>query len=209
VNNSHRRLEPAYRGMRIGLFGGSFNPAHEGHAHVAETAMRRLGLDKVWWLVTPQNPLKNARETAPLAERMKSARAFAHGPAMIVTDIESRLGTRFSIDLLLKLRRRHPGVRFVWVMGSDNLNNFHRWRRWADIVHLAPIAFVARPGALAKARLSPFARRFALNRWTGAASTLADRHPPAWIVLTNPLDSASSTALRARRARKVTTNSEN
>jgi nicotinate-nucleotide adenylyltransferase len=194
--------------MRIGLFGGSFNPAHAGHAHVAETALRRLGLDKVWWLVTPQNPLKSARETAPLAERMQSARAFAHGPAMVVTDIESRMGTRFSIDLLLNLRRRHPGVRFVWVMGSDNLKNFHRWRRWAEIARLAPIAFVARPGALAKARLSPFARAFAVDRWTGAPHALAFQRPPVWMVLTNPLDSASSTALRARRMRKVTTNSE-
>ena len=123
--------------MRIGLFGGSFNPAHHGHAHVAETALRQLGLDKVWWLVTPQNPLKSAKETAPLAQRMNSARACAVGPAMVVTDIESRLGTRFSIDLLKKLQRLYPGVRFVWVMGSDNLNNFHHWRRWAEIARIA------------------------------------------------------------------------
>ena len=103
-------------GMKVGLFGGSFNPAHDGHAHVAETAMRRLGLDRVVWLVSPQNPLKDARHSAPLPERMASARAHAHGPSMIVSDFESRAGTAWTVDTLRLLVARHPGVHFVWLM---------------------------------------------------------------------------------------------
>lgn len=187
--------------MRIGLFGGSFNPAHEGHAHAAKTALKRLGLHKVWWLVTPQNPLKRARDSAPLMARMKSARAQARGHAMVVSDLESRWSTQFSIDLLDRLRRRFPGVHFVWVMGSDNLSNFHHWRRWRDFARRIPIAFVARPGALAKARFALAARRFAAARETGNPGALASTPAPAWLWLNGPLNSRSSTALRngARR----------
>ncbi|MGE3303741.1 MAG: nicotinate-nucleotide adenylyltransferase [Hyphomonadaceae bacterium] len=197
-----RRKEQAYPGMRIGLFGGSFNPAHEGHAHVAETALARLNLDRVWWLVTPQNPLKSSAETAPLAQRMASARAFANGPRMVVSDVESRWRTQFSIDLLRKLKKRYPGVHFVWLLGSDNLSNFHRWRRWEEIARLAPIAFVARPGHLARARFAKMARRFAAARRDRLP---ANARPPAWTWIAAPLDAHSSTALRrrARTARKV------
>src|SRR3954470_23274469 len=118
-------LEP---GMRVGLFGGSFNPAHEGHAHVAETALQRLHLDRVIWLVSPQNPLKAASETADLAERMAGARRLARGPAMIVSDAESRLGSQYTIDIVRTLKARFPGVDFVWIMGADSLASFHRWR---------------------------------------------------------------------------------
>lgn len=182
--------------MRIGLFGGSFNPAHEGHAHAAETALKRLGLHKVWWLVTPQNPLKDPRHSAPLAKRMASARAQARGRAMVVRDLESSWGTQFSIDLIERLRRRFPGVHFVWVMGSDNLSTFHRWRRWREFAREMPIAFVARPGALAKARFAPAARRFAASRQSGRPSALVGAAPPAWLWLNGPLKSRSSTALR-------------
>lgn len=190
-----RAAPQAYRGMTIGLFGGSFNPAHEGHAHAAETALKTLGLDKVWWLVTPQNPLKDTRESAPLAKRMASASAVAHGRAMVVTDLETRWGTQYSIDLVRKLRVRFPGVRFVWILGTDNLRTLHRWRRWQDLMRLLPIAFVARPGAASNAQFAPAGRRFA-GALRNAPRTILRNHPPAWAVLNARLISTSSTALR-------------
>ncbi len=189
-------LEP---GMRVGLFGGSFNPAHDGHAHVAETARRRLGLDKVIWLVSPQNPLKSARETASLSDRLAGARGQAHGPSMIVCDAETRIGSQYTLDTLRVLKARFPRVRFVWIMGADNLVGFHRWRGWAQIMRSVPVAVVARPGLSLKGRLGPVARRFAHARLPqGHASRLALTAPPAWVYLTAPLNFASSTALRAR-----------
>ncbi len=189
-------------GMRVGLFGGSFNPAHDGHAHVAETALRRLDLDRVVWLVSPQNPLKDAADTAPLAERMASARRAAdlaaHGPAMIVSDFETRAGTQWTVDTLRALLDRHPGVRFVWLMGSDNLATFHRWRGWTDIMRMMPVAVIARPGSLLDSRTAPAAARFADARLPPAqARLLPDLEAPAWTYLTAPLNHRSSTALRA------------
>jgi len=185
--------------MRVGLFGGSFNPAHEGHAHVAETAMHRLGLDRVIWLVSPQNPLKSSHETRPLPERMAQARKWARGSGMIVSDAETRLGSQYTIDTLRVLKARYPGVKFVWVMGADSLATFHRWRGWTQIMRSVPVAVVSRPWAALKARTSPAARRFAFaRRPASAASTLADADTPAWVYLTGPLNFASSTALRAR-----------
>jgi nicotinate-nucleotide adenylyltransferase len=189
-------------GMAVGVFGGSFNPAHDGHAHVAETALRRLGLDRVVWLVSPQNPLKDARDSAPLAERMASAEQAARqavsGPSMIVSDFETRIGTQWTIDTLRALVHRHPGVRFVWLMGSDNLASFHRWRGWTDIMRLMPMAVVARPGSLLDSRTAPAAARFAEARVpAGGARLLADMDAPAWTYLTAPLNPRSSTALRA------------
>jgi len=191
-------------GMAVGLFGGSFNPAHDGHAHVAETAMRRLGLDRVVWLVSPQNPLKDARDSAPLAERMASAQAAAalaaSGPAMIVSDFETRAGTQWTIDTLRALTARHPGVRFVWLMGSDNLASFHRWRGWTDIMRMMPMAVIARPGSLLESRAAPAARRFAGHRISSReARLLPDRTAPAWTYLRAPLNPRTSTALRAAR----------
>lgn len=191
-------------GMRVGLFGGSFNPAHDGHAHVAETALRRLGLDRVVWLVSPQNPLKDARDSAPLAERMASARQAADlaasGPSMIVSDAESRMGAGWTIDTLRALTARHPGVRFVWLMGSDNLASFHRWRGWTDIMRLMPVAVVARPGSLLDSRTAPAAQRFVGARVSERQAALLPLMPaPAWTYLTAPLNHRSSTALRAAR----------
>jgi nicotinate-nucleotide adenylyltransferase len=191
-------------GMAVGLFGGSFNPAHDGHAHVAETAMRRLGLDRVIWLVSPQNPLKDARDSAPLAERMASAQAAARlaadGRAMVVSDFETRVGTRWTVDTLRVLTARYPGVRFVWLMGSDNLAGFHRWRGWTDIMRMMPVAVIARPGSLHHSRTSPAAARFAAARVpTSRARTLPDLEAPAWTWLTAPLNPRSSTAIRAAR----------
>ena len=187
-------------GMAVGLFGGSFNPAHEGHAHVAGTALRRLGLDRVIWLVSPQNPLKDARDSAPLAERLASAEAAAAtvGPAMIVSDVESRIGTRWTVDTLRALTARHPGVRFVWLMGSDNLASFHRWRGWTDILRMMPLAVVARPGSLLESRSAPAVRRFAAARVPEAKARLLPSLPaPAWTWLNAPLKPHSSTALRS------------
>jgi len=189
---------PLAPGMRVGLFGGSFNPAHEGHRHVAETALRRLDLDRVVWLVSPQNPLKSAAVTAPLAARVASARAMATGPSMIVSDLETRIGTRWTIDTLRAVTARHPGVHFVWLMGSDNLAGFHRWRGWTDIFRLMPIAVVARPGSLLESRTAPAATRFAGFRAPEReAGGLPGRAAPAWTWLGAPLHPHSSTALRA------------
>lgn len=189
------RLEP---GLKVGLLGGSFNPAHEGHAHVAETAMQRLGLDRVIWLVSPQNPLKDRNETAPLSERMASAREFARGPAMVVSDFESRVGCRWTVDTLRAITARHPGVRFVWLMGSDNLATFHRWRGWTDIAAAMPMAVIARPGSQLQSRTAPAARRYAAFRLPQEqARLLPDTPAPAWTYLTAPLNRASSTAIRA------------
>ncbi len=191
-------------GMRVGLLGGSFNPAHEGHAHIARTALTRLRLGRVIWLVSPQNPLKTARATASLAERMAGARRFAAGPRMIVSDLEARLGSRYTLDVVLRLKARYPAVRFVWLMGADNLASFHLWRGWQKIARSVPICVVARPGWGLAARLSPMARRFArARRPASEAPRLAQMPPPAWIYLTAPHNSASSTAIRARRAEKA------
>jgi len=189
-------------GLRVGLFGGSFNPAHDGHAHVAETAMRRLDLDRVVWLVSPQNPLKDTRHTAPLADRMASARTVARGPRMIVSDFETRAGTQWTVDTLRALVARYPGVHFVWLMGSDNLESFHRWRGWTDIMRMMPVAVVARPGSLLESRSAPAARRFAGHRVASdEARLLPIMAAPAWTYLTAPLNPSSSTALRAKPQR--------
>ncbi|HEX5776881.1 MAG TPA: nicotinate-nucleotide adenylyltransferase [Caulobacteraceae bacterium] len=183
---------PLAPGMRVGLFGGSFNPAHDGHAHVAETALIRLRLARVIWLVSPQNPLKGAPE--PIEARMAGAAAFAASPSMVLSDVETRLGSAYSIDTIRALKARHPGVCFVWVMGADNLAGFHRWKGWTGIFRALPIAVVARPGSTLKALTSPAARRFASARV--APGSLLRSRPPAWSYLSAPLNHASSTALR-------------
>jgi nicotinate-nucleotide adenylyltransferase len=189
-------------GLRVGLYGGSFNPAHEGHAHVAETAKRRLGLDRVIWLVSPQNPLKARHETADLAERMAGARALAKGPGMIVSDIETRLGSAYTIDTVRALKARFPGVKFVWIMGADSLASFHRWRGWTQIMRETPVAIVSRPWISLKSRFAPAAQRFARYRLPStAAMRLADTQPPAWIFLFGRFNFQSSTALRERLKR--------
>ncbi len=191
-------LEP---GMKVGLYGGSFNPAHEGHAHVAETARRRLRLDRVIWLVSPQNPLKARHETADLAERMAGAKALAKGPGMIVSDAETRLGSAYTIDTVRGLKARFPGVKFVWIMGADSLASFHRWRGWTQIMREVPVAVVSRPWISLKSRFSPAAIRFARYRKSQAqAPGVARMKSPAWIFLFGRFNFMSSTALRARQA---------
>jgi nicotinate-nucleotide adenylyltransferase len=194
--------------MRVGLLGGSFNPAHDGHAHIATTALKRLGLDRVIWLVSPQNPLKSTAGTADFAARMAGARALAAGPGMIVSDLEARLGSRYTLDLIRFLRARYPEVRFVWLMGADNLAGFHRWRGWDEILRLVPVCVVARPGWTLNGRLSPAARRFAhARRPASEAGRLALARPPAWLYLPAPLNFASSTEIRARAKGEAEQNS--
>jgi len=188
--------------MRVGLFGGSFNPAHEGHAHVAETAKRRLKLDKVIWLVSPQNPLKPRHETASLADRMQAARRHAKGRGMVVSDVETRLGAQYTIDTVRALKARYPRVKFVWIMGADSLATFHRWRGWTQIMREVPVAVVSRPWIALKARFSPAARRFArFRRPSSQAALLPGLKPPVWVFLRGPFNFQSSTALRERLRR--------
>ncbi len=185
------------RGMTVGLFGGSFDPAHEGHALVARTACARLGLDRLVWLVSPGNPLKPAAP-AGLERRMESARRFASGPRMRVSDAETRLGVRYTIDTVRALKVRYPGVRFVWIMGADGLLDFHRWRGWAELMAEVPVAVITRPGSAIRSRFAPAARRFAFARLPSSqAAILARSLPPAWIFLRAPWNFSSSTALRA------------
>jgi nicotinate-nucleotide adenylyltransferase len=170
---------------------------------VAETALRRLKLDKVIWLVSPQNPLKNRADSASLADRMASARSQARGPHMIVSDVERRVGSHYTIDILRILKQRYPGVRFVWIMGGDNLNSLHAWRGWVNIMREMPVAVIARPGAEVKSRSSPAAKRFGFARLSSReAPRLALQPPPAWLYIRGPFHFASSTALRAHAAKK-------
>jgi len=186
--------------MRIGLLGGSFDPPHAAHRAISLTALKRLGLDQVWWLVTPGNPLKKGSEPANLESRVKSAMKLARHPRIEVTGFAS--GSAFTIDLLIELKRRFPGVNFVWLMGADNLADFHRWRAWEEIFALVPIAVLDRPGFRLKARASRAAQRFAPYIVDESdAGGLALLIPPAWTILTHRLSPLSSTALRARQAK--------
>lgn len=196
---AHPRLPSPPGELVIGLMGGSFDPPHSGHAHVIETARRTLGLDRVWVLVSPGNPLKKT-QTA-LVDRLSAARRRLGGPRTIVSDIESVLGTRYTIHTLRRLKTLAPHARFVWIIGGDNLRDFHRWREWKQIARLAPIAVIARPGASPKAGLSRFAQQFGQQRIPqSAARTLGRRKPPAWVYISAPLDPVSSTELRAQMA---------
>ena len=187
----------ALPGMRIGLLGGSFNPAHEGHRHISLAALERLGIDRLWWIVTPGNPLKSKGELAALAERIARARDVAADPRIVVTGFEAALPNAYTAETLAFLRRRLPAVRFVWVMGGDNLAQIHRWRRWREIFHLMPVAVMDRPGARQNALASPAAHLFARARLAEAdAHALPLMQPPAWAYLTIPLSAASSTKLR-------------
>jgi nicotinate-nucleotide adenylyltransferase len=194
-------LPPHAPGMRIGLFGGTFDPPHAAHRAACLLALRRLGLDRVWWLVTPGNPLKDTHGLAPLAERLVAARALAHHPRIDVTDIEADLGTSYTHATISYLVRRCPGINFVWIMGADNLRSFHRWQRWRDIAQLVPIAVVDRLGPSLYSAASAAGQALAHARIAeSAAKTLPGRRPPAWIYLHGLKSPLSSTALRARRA---------
>jgi nicotinate-nucleotide adenylyltransferase len=185
----------ARAGQVVGLLGGSFDPAHQGHAHITREALKRFGLDRVWWLVSPGNPLK-PEGPAPLAQRLARAQAVMDDPRVIITDVEARLGTRHTAATLRRLIALYPGVRFVWLMGADNLVQFHHWDRWQTILHLVPVGVLARPGFGLRARASVAARVF--DRAEVPPRALGLRKPPAWAFVNVPLVDLSSSAIRAR-----------
>lgn len=188
----------AKAGQVIGLLGGSFDPAHAGHVHITKTALKRFRLDRVWWMVSPGNPLKE-NGPAPMGDRIQTARAIMQHPRVDVTDMEATLGTRYTADTLAALQARNRGVRFVWLMGADNLTQFHRWQDWRWIMDHVPVGVVARPGDRIAARLSKTARVYADARVPGrAAHTLRDHAAPAWSFINLPMSSQSSSAIRAR-----------
>jgi nicotinate-nucleotide adenylyltransferase len=190
------------KGMAVGLLGGSFNPPHAGHALVAEIALRRLALDQLWWMVTPGNPLKASRELAPLAERIRLSERFAADPRIKVTAFEAQYHVRYTADTLALVKVRNPGVDFVWIMGADNLGDFHRWQRWREIATTFPIAVIDRPGSTLAFLSSVVAKTFDYARVDeGDAPRLARMRAPAWTFIHGPRSSLSSTALRLASAR--------
>ncbi|MGQ0563689.1 MAG: nicotinate-nucleotide adenylyltransferase [Gemmobacter sp.] len=190
----------ATRGMVVGLLGGSFDPAHAGHVHITREALKRFRLDRVWWLVTPGNPLK-PRGPAPLSARLDQARRVMVHPRVAVTGIEAQLGTRYTAETLARLQAIYPGVRFVWLMGADNLAQFHRWDRWQRILATVPVGVLARPGGAARARLAPAPRMFAAARLRqSSAITLGHKPAPAWSFVNLPMVALSSSAIRAKGA---------
>jgi nicotinate-nucleotide adenylyltransferase len=205
-----RLLPPHARGMRIGLFGGTFDPPHGAHLGAALLALRRLKLDRIWWLVTPGNPLKNTSGLAPLQKRLGAVRALAHHPRIDVTGLESVIKTRYTYDTIVWLKARCPGVRFVWVMGADNLRSFHRWQRWREIAKLVPFVVIDRlgPSLYAGASAAGQALRRARIPENDAVS-LPDRKPPAWAFLHGLKSPLSSTALRALRKGDGTRTADN
>lgn len=189
-------------GRRIGLLGGSFDPPHGGHAHITRWALRRFHLDAVWWLVSPGNPLK-ARGPADLSRRLAACQARLGeewlGGRVTATDIEAALGTRYTAETLAGLRRLYPGRRFTWLMGADNLIEFHRWENWRWIMDNFPVGVLARPGAQARAGLSRAAVSYRRHRLRAVeAGGLSRRRAPAWVLLTGAMSAQSSTAIRAR-----------
>lgn len=184
-------------GMRIGLLGGSFNPPHDAHRAISLFAMKRLKLDRIWWLVSPGNPLKEGRTLQALQDRMMAAEKVAHHPRIDVSCLESVIGTRYTMDTISYLRRRCSGVRFVWIMGADNLAQFHRWESWRRIADIMPMAVVDRPPDSFRALSSVAAQTLMPYRVDEQdAGTLADRRAPAWTFLTGLKSSLSSTRLR-------------
>ncbi len=193
-----RSSPPARPGARIGLLGGSFDPAHEGHVHITRWALRRFRLDAVWWLVSPGNPLKT-RGPADMERRLAACRAIIPRRRVAVTDIEVRLGTRYTADTLAALLRLYPSVHFTWLMGADNLAGFHHWQDWRWIMEQFPVGVMARPGQQVRAGLSPAALSFRRYRLPRAdAGRLSHLPAPAWALLTGPMSDQSSSAIRAK-----------
>lgn len=189
-----------HTGRKVGLLGGSFNPAHAGHRAISLEALKRLGLDEVWWLVSPQNPLKPAAGMAPLAERLETARKVARHPHIRVSNIEARLGTRYTAETLKQLKKRFPRIRFVWLMGADNLLQVASWKDWPQIFQAVPVAVFTRPTYSLRALAAKAARRFAGSRLRESASrTLAEREPPAWVFVHSRPHPASATEIRTGR----------
>ncbi|MBT5432281.1 MAG: nicotinate-nucleotide adenylyltransferase [Rhodospirillaceae bacterium] len=185
-------------GRRIGLLGGSFNPAHEGHLFISRLALERLFLDEVWWLVAPQNPLKPLDDMAPFEERLRRTDEFADHPGIIVTGLERDLGTRFTVDTIARLQIRAPQTRFVWLMGADNLATIHHWHRWQEIFESVPVAVFDRAPYSFSCLASRAAVRYRRHRLPASrARALADVAPPVWTFVLGPRHPASATAIRA------------
>jgi len=200
---NYLRMPHVEKGMQVGLFGGSFNPPHAGHALVAEIALRRLDLDQLWWMVTPGNPLKSTRELAPLAERIRLSEKIAEDPRIKVTAFEAAHHVRYTADTLSLVRARNPGVDFVWIMGADSLRDFHRWQRWRQIMMTFPIAVIDRPGATLSFLSSVAAKTFDYARVDERdAPVLARMKAPAWTFIHGPRSSMSSTAIRQAEQRR-------
>ncbi len=196
-----RHTRPFLRpGMTVGLLGGSFDPPHQGHVQISQAALRRFGLDQLWWLVTPGNPLKD-HPPANMTRRMSAARKLLRDPNIVVSDIEAQLGTRYTAQTLQALRRAYPQVRFVWLMGADNLAHFHQWKDWREILDTVPIGIIARPRDRISARLSPAARIYGHARVKGGNSQcLARLAAPAWCFINVPMCDVSSSEIRASGA---------
>ncbi len=196
----HKRSGKAFSGMTIGLLGGSFNPAHDGHLEMSLFALKQMKLDMVWWLVSPQNPLKTPVDTADLKDRVESARRLARHPRFVVTDIEREFGTRYTADTLRVLKKRFPNVRFIWLMGADNLKQIPRWQKWREIFNLVPVAVFRRPGYPAGRGLGKAAIKYD-EAWVQPekARKLGENNGnalPIWTILDNKLNYTSSTRLR-------------
>jgi len=199
ILSPYLRFPSAGDGARIGLFGGSFNPPHEGHLHLCELALRRLKLDQIWWMVTPGNPLKDISELPPLADRIRLSQKIIRDPRIKVTAFEACHRVRFTADTVDLLKRRQPRKKFVWLMGADNLAGFHQWQNWRKIMQSLPIAVIDRPGSTLAYRSAQAALafwRFRIDE--GDAPMLADMKPPAWTFIHGPRNSLSSTLLRNR-----------
>lgn len=192
------KLPPFGPGQRIGLFGGSFNPAHRGHYMVALYALKHLQLDWVWWLVSPQNPLKDPAETDEYEKRLAYTRRIARHPRFVVIDIEQQINTRYTEETLERLKAVSGTAHFVWIMGADSLASLHRWHHWTDIMDMVPLAVLARPGYSMRALGSVAATRFAARR-VSPPQAVVTATPPAWTFVTMPLRKESSTAIRKRR----------
>lgn len=191
----------AERGMVVGLFGGSFNPPHAGHALVAEIAIRRLGLDQLWWMVTPGNPLKSRSHLAPLAERIALSKELARNPRIKVTAFEAAFGVTYTADTLVRVKARNPQVRFIWIMGADSLGSFHKWQRWQEIARTFPIAVIDRPRSTLSFLSAKMAKTFDFARVDEEdAQILWKKKAPAWTFIHGPRSALSSTELRDAKA---------
>ena len=206
MTNDLMKVPHAESGMRIGLFGGSFNPAHEGHRLVALQCLKRLRLDRVWVLVSPGNPLKDRSELDSLESRLAQTVRIMDDPRLQVTGFEARLDFTYTSQTIAYLRKTHPGVHFVWIMGADSLMNFDRWENWEAIAGAVPMAIYARPGSALRATRSPAATALAEARIPEtSAAVLADTPAPAWVYLRGMMSTASSTAIRRTRAKSADT----
>ena len=185
-------------GLTIGLLGGSFDPPHEGHTHISKTAIKIFNLSKLWWLVSPGNPIKD-KMPSNINHRVQAAKKIMEHPSVIITDIEKKLQTKFTFQSLIKIKKLYPGTRFVWIMGADNLINFHHWENWDWIMKNIPIGVMARPREQIKAGLSTAATRFKKYRLPKEKSLLLPHlPPPVWTLVTGSMKNISSTKLRVK-----------